>query len=121
MRFVRYQRPGEDPQWGWVYQDQVGPLEGSPFGEYRRMEVQYSLDVVRLLSPVQPSKIVCVGRNYAEHAQELGNAVPEYPLLFMKPPSSIISPLEPILLPPQSEQVDHEAELCVVIGKTARW
>ena len=121
MRIVRYQRRGEEPQWGWVYEDQVGPLEGSPFGEFRRLEVQIPLEAVRLLPPLQPSKIVCVGRNYAEHAQELGNAVPEYPLLFMKPPTSVIGPNEMILLPPQAEQVDHEAELVIVIGKAGRW
>ncbi len=121
MRFVRYQRGREEPQWGWVYEEEVGPLEGSPFGEFRRNEVQYPLEAVRLLSPVQPSKIVCIGRNYAEHAQEQGAEVPEIPLLFLKPPSAVIGPKETILLPPQSQQVDHEGELVVVIGKTCRW
>ncbi|HVN56252.1 MAG TPA: fumarylacetoacetate hydrolase family protein [Anaerolineaceae bacterium] len=121
MRIVRFQRRGEKPQWGWIYENHVGPLEGSPFGEFRRLEAQIPLELVRLLPPLQPSKIICVGRNYAEHAQELGNAVPEYPLLFMKPPTAVIGPDETILLPPQAEQVDHEAELVVVIGKTGRW
>jgi 2-keto-4-pentenoate hydratase/2-oxohepta-3-ene-1,7-dioic acid hydratase in catechol pathway len=63
-----------------------------------------------------PSKIVCVGRNYAAHAKELGNAVPERPLLFLKPPSSVIGDGATILLPPESSQVEHEAEIGVVIG-----
>jgi 2-keto-4-pentenoate hydratase/2-oxohepta-3-ene-1,7-dioic acid hydratase in catechol pathway len=65
----------------------------------------------------QPSKIVCVGRNYAAHAREMGNAVPDRPLLFLKPPSSIIRDGDTILLPPDSSQVEHEAEIGVVIGR----
>lgn len=75
---------------------------------------------IRLLAPVQPSKIICVGRNYRAHAAELGNDVPAEPLLFFKPPSAIIGPGEPILLPSVSERVDHEAELGVVIGRRCR-
>lgn len=68
-----------------------------------------------------PSKIVCVGRNYAEHAREFGNAVPEKPLLFLKPPSALIGPGEPILLPPESGRVEHEAEIAVVVGRRLRF
>lgn len=68
----------------------------------------------------RPSKIVCVGRNYAEHARELGNAVPAVPLLFLKPPSALIGPGEAIILPPESAQVEHEAEIAVVVGRTLR-
>jgi 2-keto-4-pentenoate hydratase/2-oxohepta-3-ene-1,7-dioic acid hydratase in catechol pathway len=67
-----------------------------------------------------PTKIVCVGRNYAAHARELGNAVPERPLLFLKPPSSLIGDGEAILLPSDSQRVEHEAELGIVIGRTTR-
>jgi 2-keto-4-pentenoate hydratase/2-oxohepta-3-ene-1,7-dioic acid hydratase in catechol pathway len=67
-----------------------------------------------------PSKIVCVGRNYAAHAAELGNEVPVEPLLFLKAPSAIIRNGDPILLPPQSKQVEHEGELAVVIGRTCK-
>ncbi len=69
---------------------------------------------------MQPSKIVCVGRNYAEHARELGNAVPERPLIFLKPPSALIGPGEPILLPAISSRVEHEAEIAVVVGHRLR-
>jgi 2-keto-4-pentenoate hydratase/2-oxohepta-3-ene-1,7-dioic acid hydratase in catechol pathway len=72
---------------------------------------------VRLLAPVQPGKIVCVGRNYAAHAAELGNEVPKEPLIFLKPPSAVIGPEEPIVVPPQSQRVEHEGELAIVIGR----
>lgn len=75
---------------------------------------------VRLLAPVAPSKIVCVGRNYGAHARELGHEIPAEPLLFFKPPSAIVGPDEPIVLPAVSERTDHEAELGVVIGKRVR-
>jgi 2-keto-4-pentenoate hydratase/2-oxohepta-3-ene-1,7-dioic acid hydratase in catechol pathway len=68
----------------------------------------------------QPTKIVCVGRNYAAHARELGNEVPTEPLIFLKPPSAIIRDGNAILLPPESRRVEHEAEIGVVIGKRAR-
>ena len=80
------------------------------------------LSAVRLLSPVQPSKILCVGRNYREHASELGNEVPKEPLIFLKPPSSIIGPGEAIRIPSAelTQRVDFEGELGVVIGKRCR-
>lgn len=78
----------------------------------------WSLSEVKLLPPCVPSKIVCVGRNYAEHAAELGNDLPKEPLIFLKPPSSILAPGDPIILTPQSERVDYEGELAIVIGKT---
>ena len=68
----------------------------------------------------RPGKIVCVGRNYLEHAKELGNDVPPEPLIFLKPPSSVIAAGDPIVLPPQSRQVEHEGEIGVVIGRTLR-
>ena len=78
------------------------------------------LSAGRLLAPVLPSKVVCVGRNYADHAAELGNEVPPEPLLFLKPSTAVIGPGDPIALPPISERVDHEAELGVVIGRLCR-
>lgn len=75
---------------------------------------------MKLLEPIAPSKIVCVGRNYREHAAELGNKMPDEPLLFLKAPSAIISAGEEIVLPGASQQVEHEGELGVVIGRVAR-
>src|SRR5580704_7405888 len=73
-----------------------------------------------LLCPVAPSKIVCIGRNYSAHAKELGNEVPTEPLLFLKPPSSLVGPGASIVLPEQSARVEHESELTVVLGARAR-
>src|SRR5438067_3552722 len=78
-----------------------------------------ALSEARILAPVQPSKIVCVGRNYREHAAELGNEVPSEPLIFFKPPSSLLKPGGMIVLPPASSRVDHEGELAIVIGQRA--
>lgn len=122
MRIVRFQRdPIDPPSWGWVKEDHVGLIEGSPFELFRRQEALLSLDKVRLLPPVAPSKIVCVGWNYLVHADELNAEVPKVPLLFFKPPSSVIGPGDVILLPPQSDQVEHEGELAVIIGRQGRW
>jgi 2-keto-4-pentenoate hydratase/2-oxohepta-3-ene-1,7-dioic acid hydratase in catechol pathway len=79
-----------------------------------------SIAEVEFLAPVSPSKIVCVGRNYKEHAAELGNKMPDEPLLFLKAPSAIIADGASIERPPQSQQVEHEGELGVVIGRLAR-
>lgn len=121
MRIVRYQAGGESPRYGWLMDDRLGPIEGSIFGEFRRLEADHELQTIRLLPPVEPSKILCVGRNYVAHAKEHDAEVPEIPLIFLKPPSSIIGPGDKIKLPPQSAQVEHEAELVVVIGKKGRW
>ncbi|MBE1487754.1 fumarylacetoacetate hydrolase family protein [Plantactinospora soyae] len=94
----------------------VAEIEGHPFGEIRFTTARWALADVRLLSPILPSKVVCVGRNYVEHAAELGNDVPTEPLLFLKPSTSVIGPRDAIRLPTQSKQIEHEAELAVVIG-----
>ena len=121
MRFVRYQYKAEPAQFGWILEDRVGPVEGTPFGDFRRLELERDLDEVRLLAPLVPGKILCIGRNYVAHALEQNAEVPEVPLLFLKPPSSVIGPGQTILLPPQSQQVEHEGELVAVIGKRGRW
>jgi 2-keto-4-pentenoate hydratase/2-oxohepta-3-ene-1,7-dioic acid hydratase in catechol pathway len=120
MRIVRYKTNGDPPKYGWMLDDKVGEIQGDMFGEYRRREAKTPLADVKLVAPCEPSKILCVGRNYVEHAKELGNEIPKVPLIFMKPPSSIIWNGGTILLPPQSTQVEHEAELVVVIGRRAR-
>ncbi len=120
MHIIRYQTKKEPPRLGWLLEDKVGPIEGELYGEYRRLEATIPLESVRLLAPAQPGKILCIGRNYVEHAKEHNAEVPKVPLIFMKPPSSIIAPGETIILPPQSQQIEHEAELVVVIGKRGR-
>lgn len=121
MRLVRYIEKNRKPRYGWVLEDKVGPIEGNPFEAFKRGEAKTALAKVSLLPPVMPSKIICVGRNYAAHAQEHDVEVPEVPLLFLKPPSSLNGPGGVIVLPPQSQKVEHEAELAVVIGKRSRW
>jgi 2-keto-4-pentenoate hydratase/2-oxohepta-3-ene-1,7-dioic acid hydratase in catechol pathway len=120
MRIVRYQIKNDAPRYGWILENKVGPIEGDIYGAYRRLEAETPLTGVKLLAPAQPSKIICIGRNYAEHAKEHEVEVPKVPLLFMKPPSSILDPGGTVILPPQSQQVEHEAELVVVIGKRGR-
>ena len=90
------------------------------FGKISDTERVLALDEVKLLAPVAPSKIVCVGRNYREHAAELGNKMPDEPLLFLKAPSAVVGLDEQIEIPSASQQVEHEGELGVVIGRTAR-
>jgi 2-keto-4-pentenoate hydratase/2-oxohepta-3-ene-1,7-dioic acid hydratase in catechol pathway len=94
----------------------VSEIDGHPFGQLRLTAQRWALADVRVLSPILPSKVVCVGRNYVEHAAEHGSEVPPEPLLFLKPSTSVIGPRDAIRLPPQSKRVEHEAELAVVIG-----
>lgn len=121
MRFVRYSFESEKPLYGWILDDKVGPISGELFGAFRRLPAELPLDRARLYAPVEPSKIIGVGRNYVEHAREQNADVPEIPLIFLKPPSSIIGNQDVVFLPPQSKQVEHEAELAIVIGKRCRW
>lgn len=121
MRIIRFTDKIGHAVFGWVNGDQVGLIEGSLYESFRRNSADLTLADLQLLPPVAPSKVICVGRNYAAHAQEHDVDVPEVPLLFLKPPSSVIGPGETIILPPQSQNVEHEAELCVVIGKRSRW
>lgn len=102
----------------------IGFVEGDEIwvcdSELQMTQELWYADEVKLLPPAAPSKIVCVGRNYAEHAAELGNEVPKSPLLFLKAPSSIVGNGEAIVVPTQSEQVEHEGELAIVIGHRAK-
>lgn len=110
------------PRWGVLENGSVRPLAVTDIydGKFQVEAEVLPLAEARLLAPVAPSKIVCVGRNYREHAAELGNPMPAEPMLFLKAPSAIIGPDEMIELPPESEQVEHEGELGVVIGCRAR-
>lgn len=110
--------------WGIIKNDLVFPIENfndlAERENLNKLTESFEIESVNLLSPVSPSKIVCVGRNYAEHAAELGNAVPKEPMLFLKAPSSIITEGDFIIIPEQSNQVEHEGELAVVIGRTCK-
>jgi len=121
MKIVRFSSQKYSERYGWILEDEIGLIEGDIFGEYRRLETEISLDKVNILAPVRPSKIICVARNFVEHARERDVEVPETPMIFLKPPSAIIQMNAQVKLPPQSNQVEHEAELAVIVGKTGRW
>ena len=95
-------------------------LSGAPWDGGSPTGISVTRPQVQLLAPVTPSKIVCVGRNYAAHAKELGHDVPSEPLLFLKPPSALLPPEGEIVLPRSSARVEHEAEIGVVIGRRLR-
>lgn len=98
----------------------VAAIEGHPFGPIEFTGDRWALPDVRLLSPFLPSKVVAMGRNYAEHAREMGTAAPDTPLIFLKPSTSVIGDGDSIRLPPSSAEVHYEGELAVVIGTPAR-
>ncbi len=105
------------PRYGLIESENVIEISGLPWGSWSRSSRSARLAEVRVLCPVEPSKIVCIGRNYAAHAAELGNEIPKEPLMFLKPPSSLIGPEEPIVLSKYSQQVEHEGELALVLGR----
>jgi len=119
MRVAVLEKNG-DKGWFALDGDRARRFDGSPFEGARLGSIEIAWSSADLRAPVRPSKIVCVGRNYAAHAKELGNEVPKEPLLFFKPPSSVVGPGGAVVLPKESERVEHEAELGVVIGRRVR-
>ncbi|WP_426996145.1 fumarylacetoacetate hydrolase family protein [Pseudarthrobacter sp. N5] len=125
MRIARFV-VDSDPLYGIVEgqpgSEEITVINGDPFfNGVERTAVRHKLEDVRLLAPIIPrSKVIGVGRNFVEHAHELGNEVPPQPLLFLKPNTSVIGPNDPIVLPEFSEEVSYEAELCVVIGRICK-
>ena len=119
MRIARVPRP-DGPVFVEVVDDHVLLLDGHPFSGIRRTDQVAPLESVRLLAPIIPSKILCVGKNYVAHAQEFGDDVPEEPLIFSKPATAVVGPGDDVVLPRLSNNVHHEAELAVVIGRLTR-
>ena len=119
MKLIRFLK-NDQPRYGLIEGEAIYAVEGSIFGEFRQAEKVATLTEVRLLAPCQPTKILAVGLNYRTHAAEAGYDVPSEPLVFSKPPSSVIGPLEPIVYPILSQQMDYEGELAVVIGQRAK-
>ena len=121
MKIARFSTGG-DPRFGIVDDDEIVVLRGDPmFSGFDTTEERIPLADVKLLAPVIPrSKVVAVGRNYREHAAELGNEAPAEPLLFLKPNTSVIGPGDTIVRPQQSSRVDFEGELAIVIGSIAK-
>jgi 2-keto-4-pentenoate hydratase/2-oxohepta-3-ene-1,7-dioic acid hydratase in catechol pathway len=118
MRLVRF-RFGDRIATGVLDGADVQPLRGTFFEEPVPTGESIAADDVRLLAPVLPSKVVAVGRNYPEHANEMGGDIPDEPLTFLKPSTSVIGPGDPIVYPPISERMDYEGELAVVVGRLA--
>src|ERR1700712_2085258 len=121
MKIARFST-GDDPRYGIVDGDDLVVLVGDPmFNGLETTDERVPLSSAKLLAPVIPrSKGAAAGRNYAEHAKELGNEVPDHPIIFLKPNTSVIGPGDTIVLPPDSHQVEHEAELAIVIGSIAK-
>jgi len=122
MKICRFvERTSGVPRFGILEGGSVAEISGAPWGAqgWKKTGQTFAIANVRLLAPVTPSKIVCVGRNYAAHAAELGNDVPKEPLIFLKPPSSIVGPGEPIVLTKYSSRIEHEGELGLVVGRRA--
>jgi len=120
MRYLRFEDGGV-PRWGRLDGELVAPLDAAPWqgGEAAGRPVPYA--GLTLLPPVPPGgKVLCIGRNYLAHARELGNEVPAEPLVFLKPSTSLLPHGGTVLLPPESERVDFEGELALVIGRRAR-
>jgi len=124
MRICRFTTPqASTPRFGIIEGDSILPLaEGETIESFPslRTDKPISISNVKLVAPAAPSKIICVGRNYKDHAAELGNPMPPEPLLFLKAPSAIIGDGETIILPGESSDVQHEGELGVVVGRRAR-
>ena len=121
MKFCRFVPPDAPataaPLYGVLDDERIAEIIALPWAEWSESGRSWRASAVRLVAPVEPSKIVCIGRNYAAHAAELGNEVPKEPLMFLKPPSSIIGPGEPIVLPSYSQRVEHEGELAIIMAR----
>ena len=117
--YLRFQAEGTI-RYGLLEGEKVRPLRGSPFESREISPSGIAVDKVHILAPCQPSKIVCVGLNYKDHAAEVSQPLPEEPHVFLKPPTAVIGPGEAILLPAMSSRVDYEGELAIVIGKRSK-
>jgi 2-keto-4-pentenoate hydratase/2-oxohepta-3-ene-1,7-dioic acid hydratase in catechol pathway len=119
MKIVRYQ-DGSLIKYGVIEKEAIREMEGDPFSHFHLTSKIKKIEEAKLLSPCLPSKIVALGLNYRDHAEEVKLPIPDKPLLFIKPSTSVIGPGEAILYPKMSRRVDYEAELAVVIGKVAK-
>lgn len=119
MKIVRF-KAGDDIAYGLAEAEGVTLYEGTPFVAWEPTETLIPWESIQLLSPVLPSKVVGVGENYVEHAEESGSDVPEEPVIFLKPATSVVGPNVHVLKPAVSDEIHHEAELAVVVGKVAR-
>lgn len=114
--YVRFEVKGK-PAWGQVDGAEVRPMDKAPWAGGKPGKGKLALAKLKLLAPAEPTKIVCVGLNYRKHALEMNEPLPEVPKIFLKPPSSVANPLQPVLYPSSTKIVHHECELAIVIGK----
>jgi 2-keto-4-pentenoate hydratase/2-oxohepta-3-ene-1,7-dioic acid hydratase in catechol pathway len=119
MRIVRYSHGGQ-MSFGVLEDEHVAPITPHPFAPFEYSGERLTADQVRLLAPVLPTKVVAVGQNYADHAAEMGNVVPEEPIIFLKPSTAVVGPDDPIVYPAGVDRVDYEGELAVIVGKVGR-
>jgi 2-keto-4-pentenoate hydratase/2-oxohepta-3-ene-1,7-dioic acid hydratase in catechol pathway len=119
MRIVRYSHDGQ-LSFGVLEGETIAAITPHPFAPFEYSGERLAPDEVRLLAPVLPTKVVAVGRNYADHAKEMGDDVPEEPIIFLKPSTSVVGPGDPIIYPAGVDRVDFEGELAVIVGKMAR-
>jgi len=118
VKIIRFEHEGEI-RYGIWEGETVYAARRSDAGDYLKGKAITPASQVRLLAPCEPTKIIAVGLNYRAHAEEAGMTIPSEPLIFLKPPSAVIGPGDPIVWPPASQRVDYECELCVVIGRRA--
>lgn len=120
MRYVRFRHQGRHRYGALDDSNVITPLSAAPWEDPDQVSEQLALADVELLPPVLASKIVCIGQNYRKHAEEMGKPIPPEPLIFLKPPSALNAHGRPIVRPSVSEDVQHEAELALIIGKTLK-
>ena len=120
MKIVRIRLEDDEIAYGGVEPEGIRVHRGSPFVAWEPTETLLPFADTQLLAPVFPTKVVCVARNYVEHAAEQNAEVSDEPVIFLKPSTAVIGPGQPIVLPPEAKTVHHEAELVIVVGKVSR-
>ena len=121
MKFIRYKTKTNDTKYGVLEEGNlITEITNTPFESFTNTDITHLIDDVSILSPVTPSKIICVGLNYLSHIKEMGLAIPKSPMLFMKPITTLTDPDTPIIYPKIGQKVEYEAELTVVIGKPTK-
>ena len=117
MRIARFISGGKNLTGQMIDDRSAHPIEGDLFGEHKITSAVVKIE--KLLSPLVPTDILCIGLNYREHAAESGSSIPHNPMLFIKSSNTLNNPFDPIPIPRRSSMIDYESELCVIIGKTA--
>lgn len=120
MEFVRFSVANQEAKYGVLRDGQVYEVTGDIFSNWEETGESILYSSANLLAPCQPSKIICIGLNYKDHAEEFNLKLPEEPIIFLKPPSAIIGPGAEIIKPLQCKRLDYEAELAIIIGREAK-